>query len=79
VKFYGFNNVSHTTIYIAEPPVPKPNPFEFETSNLNFRTYKSPGSHKIPLEDFPAESRTLSSDVHDLINSVRNKEHLSQI
>jgi len=57
VKFYGFNNVSHTTIHTAEPPVPKPNPFEFERGNLNFRTYKTPGSHKIPLEEFSAESK----------------------
>lgn len=37
VKFYGLNNVRQTTIHIVEPPVPKPNPFDFETRNLNLK------------------------------------------
>jgi hypothetical protein len=56
VKYYGFNNLRQNTIHTAEPPVHKPNSFEFERGALNFRAYKSPGSHKMPLEEFPAQS-----------------------
>ena len=74
MKFYGVNNVRQTVIHTAEPPVPKPNPFEPETGNLNSKAYKSPGTHKIPVKEFQAESRTLISEIHDFINSVWNKE-----
>jgi hypothetical protein len=58
VKFYGVNNIRKTVINTTESTVPTPNPFEFETGNLNFRTNKPPGTRKIPVEVFQVESRT---------------------
>jgi hypothetical protein len=37
---------------------------------------KSPGSDQIPAELIQAESKTLQSEIHKLINSIWNKEEL---
>jgi hypothetical protein len=39
--------------------------------------YKSPGSDQIPAEMSQAGAETLWSEIHNLINSIRNKKELS--
>jgi hypothetical protein len=41
------------------------------------KKYKSAGSYKIPAEMIQARGGRLLSAIHKLVNSVRNKEELS--
>jgi hypothetical protein len=41
------------------------------------KKYKSPGSDQIPAELKQAEGELLRSKIHKLINSIRDKEELS--
>ena len=40
------------------------------------KRYKLPGSDQIPAEFFKAGGRTIRSETHKLIISIRNKEQL---
>jgi hypothetical protein len=53
-----------------------PSRLEFEIAIANLKKYKSPGSDRIPAELIQAESETLLSAIHKLINSVWKKEEL---
>jgi hypothetical protein len=61
----------------AESLVPDPNPFEVEIAIANLKTYKSPSSDQIPAELIQAGGEILRSKIHKVINSVLNKEKLS--
>jgi hypothetical protein len=66
-------------MHTAEPLVPGPSCLETEIAIAKFKTYKLPGSDKIPAELIQAIFRLerLLSAIHKLVNSVRNKEELS--
>jgi hypothetical protein len=49
---------------------------EVETGLANLKKCKSPGSDQIPAELIQAGSETLVSAIHNLINSIWNKEEL---
>jgi hypothetical protein len=68
--------VRQTEIYIAEPLVPEPSPFEVETAIAKLKRYKSPGSDQISVELIQAGGKILRSKIHKLINSIWNKEIL---
>jgi hypothetical protein len=59
------------------PLLPDSGPFEFKISLVKLGKYKSPGSDKISAQLIQAGGETLRSEMKKLINSVRNKEELS--
>jgi len=68
-NIHGINDVRQTEIQIAEPWVPEPNAFETDIAIEKLKRYKPPHTDQIPAE---------CSEIHDLINSVWNKEQLPQ-
>jgi hypothetical protein len=74
----GVNNVRQTEIHTAEPLVLEPSAFEVEMAVEKLQRHKSPHTDKIPAELIKAGGRTVHSDIHKLINSLWNKEELSE-
>jgi hypothetical protein len=64
-------------VHTAEPLVPGPSRLEVEIAVAKMKKYKSPGSDQIPAELIQAGGEILLSAIHKLINSVWNKEELS--
>jgi hypothetical protein len=62
---------------MAEPLVPGPSHLEVQIANAKLNKYKSPGSDQIPAEPIQAGGEMLLSAIHKLINSIWNKEQLS--
>jgi hypothetical protein len=50
--------------------------FQVETAFTKLGYYKSPYSHKIPAEVIHARDEILLSEIHNLINSIWEKEEL---
>jgi hypothetical protein len=69
--------VKQIEIHTAEPLVPDPSPFETETAIAKSKRYTSPSSDQIMAELIQAVGETLWSEIHKLINSICNKEELS--
>jgi hypothetical protein len=65
-------------MHIINLVVPEPSSFEVEISVERLEGYKSPGTDQIPAELIQAVGNTLRSVIHELTNSVRNKEELPQ-
>jgi len=57
--------------------VPEPSVFEVEMAIEKLR-HKSPGTDKIRAEMIQAGGRSIRSEIHKLINSIWNKEELSE-
>jgi hypothetical protein len=64
--------VRQREIHTAEPLVPELSAFKFEMAIENLRSHKSPGIEQIPAELIKAGGRTIHSEIHKLINSIRN-------
>jgi hypothetical protein len=71
------NDVRQIEMCTAEPLVPGPNRLEVDIAIAKLKKYKLPGSDQIPAELIQAGGKTLLSQIHELINSVWNKEELS--
>jgi hypothetical protein len=52
--------------------------FEVEVAVEKLKRHKSPGIDQIPAELIKAGGRTVHSEIHNLINSVLNKEELPE-
>jgi transcriptional/translational regulatory protein YebC/TACO1 len=74
----GVNDVRQREIHTAEPLMPEQSAFEVEMSIEKQKGHKSPGIDHIPAELIKARGRTIYSEIHKLINSVRNKEDVSE-
>jgi hypothetical protein len=61
-------------VHMAEPLLPGPSRREVEIAIAKLKKYKSPGSDQIPAELIQAEGEILLSAIHQLTNSVWNKE-----
>jgi hypothetical protein len=61
-------------LHTAEPLVPDPSPFGVETAIAKLNRYKSPGSYQIPAELIQAGGEILHYKIHEVINSIRNKD-----
>jgi len=72
------NDIRQTEIHTAEPLVPEPSVFEFETVNEGLKGHKSPGVDQIPAELIKEGGRKFRSEIHILTNSIWNKEELPQ-
>jgi hypothetical protein len=69
-------DVRYIEIHTVEPLVPGPGHLEIEIDISKLKKYKSPGSDQIPAEPIQAGCEILLSAIHELINSVWNKEEL---
>jgi len=58
--------------------VPELIAFELEVAIEKLKRHKSPSIDQIPAELIKAGDRTVHSEIHNLINSVLNKEELSE-
>ena len=56
----------------------EPSALAVEMAIEKLKRHKSPGIDQIPAELIKGGSRTISSDIHKLINCVWNKEKLSE-
>jgi hypothetical protein len=70
--FNTWNKVNTT-----EPLVPGPSCIDIEIATAKLKKYKSPGSDQIPAELIQAGGEVLLAVIHELINSIWNKEKLS--
>jgi hypothetical protein len=68
--------VRQIEIYTTEPLIPDSSPFQVEIAIAKFKRYKSPGSDQILAELIQAGGKTLWSEIHKLINSIRKREEL---
>jgi hypothetical protein len=65
-------------IHTAEPLVSERSFVEVEIAIGKLKSYKSPGTDRIPAELIKARGETLCSEIHKLICCIRNKEELPQ-
>ena len=56
--------------------MPEPRAFEDKMATEELKTQKSPGTDQIPAELIKVGGRTIRSEIHELINSIWNKEEL---
>jgi hypothetical protein len=63
--------------HTAELSVPDPSPFEIEIAIANLEKYKLTGSDQIPAGLIQAGGETIRFEIHKLVNSICNKEELS--
>jgi hypothetical protein len=78
LNLHGVNDVRQTEIHTAEPLVPEPSDSEVEMAYEMLKRHKSPGIDQIPAELIKAGGRTIRSEIHNLINSIWNKEELPE-
>jgi hypothetical protein len=78
LNVYGVNNVRQMEMHTAEPMVPEPSASEVEMAIEMLKRYKSPGVDQIPAKLIRAGGRIICSEIHKLINSIWNKEELSE-
>jgi len=65
-------------VHTAEPLVPEPSAAEVELAIDKLKSHKSPGIDQIPAELIKAGGRTICLEIHKLINSIWEKEKLSE-
>jgi hypothetical protein len=73
---HNVSDVRQIEVHRAEPLVPGPSRLEVEIAIAKLKKYKSPGSDQILAELIQAGGEILLSVIHNLINSVWNKEEL---
>ncbi|PNF19615.1 hypothetical protein B7P43_G03232 [Cryptotermes secundus] len=76
LNVHRVSDVRQIEIDTAEPLIPDPSPFEFESAIAKLKRYKSPGSYQIPAELIQAGGEILRSKIHNLITSIWHKEKL---
>jgi len=74
----GLSDVRQTEIHTTEPLMPELSAFEVEMNIEKIKRRKSPGIDQIPADLFKAEGRTIHYEIHKLVNSIRNKEELTE-
>ena len=72
------NDVRQTEIHTAEPLVPEASAFEVEMATEKLKSHKLPGIDQIPAELIKAGGRTISSEIHKLINPVWYRKELPE-
>jgi hypothetical protein len=76
LNVHRISDVQHIEILTAEPLVPDPSPSEAEIVIAKLKRYKSHSSDQIPAELIQAGGELLHSKIHQLTNSIWNKEDL---
>jgi hypothetical protein len=64
---------THTDVSL----VPDPSSSDVEIADANPKRYKSPGIDQIPAELIQAGGEILRAEIHKIINSIFNREELS--
>jgi len=75
LNVHGVNDVRETVIYTAEPLVPQSSAFEVQMAIEKLKRHTSPGTDQIPAEFIKAGGRTIQSEIHKLINSIRIRKN----
>jgi hypothetical protein len=70
------SDIRQIEIHTAEPVVPDTSHFVVEIAVSKSKKYKSPSTDQIPAELIQAGGETLHSEIHELTNSIWNKEEL---
>jgi 3-oxoacyl-ACP reductase-like protein len=78
LKVHGVNDVRHMEIHTAEPLVPEPSALEVEMATEMLKRHKSPGVDQIPAKLIKAGVKRICSKIHELINSIWNREELPE-
>jgi hypothetical protein len=78
LNVHGVHDVRQMDIHTAEPLVPEPSLVEVKIAIGKLKRYKSLGTDQIPAELIKGGHETLLSEIHNLINSIWNKEELPQ-
>jgi hypothetical protein len=76
LNVHKVSDVRHVYIYIAELLIPDISPFGVEIAIAKLEEYKLAGNDPILAKLIQAGGETLLSEIHELINSVWNKEEL---
>ena len=66
-----------TDMHTAEPLVPESNSLEFEIAIEKLKSHKLPGNDQTPGELLKSEGKMIHYEIHTLVNSVSNKEKMS--
>jgi hypothetical protein len=74
LNVHNVSEVSKIEVHMAEPLVPGPSRLQAEIAIAKLKKYKSPGSDQIPAELIQAGNEMLLAAIHNLINSIWNKE-----
>ena len=77
ISVLGVIDVRQTEVHTAEPLVPELSALEVEMAIEKIKRPKSPGIDQISAELLKAGSRTIHSEIHKLINYIRDKEELA--
>jgi hypothetical protein len=77
LNVHSVSDVRQIEVHTAEPLAPGPSRLEVKIAITKFRKYKSPVSDQIPAELIEAGDEMLLSAIHNLINSIWNREELS--
>jgi hypothetical protein len=72
---HELNGDGYAKVHTAELLVPEPSAVEFKMAISKLKTHTSPGINQISREMFKAESTTIHSEIHKLINSIWNKRN----
>jgi len=78
LKVHGVNDVRHKEIHTSEPLVPEPSAFEVEMVIEMIKRHKSPDVDQIPAKLIKAGGRRICSKIHELTNSIWNREELPE-
>ena len=72
------NDVRQPETHTAERLVSKPTTLQVQMSFKKLRRHKSSGIDQIPAEMINTGSRTLRSQIHELVNSIWNMEEFPE-
>jgi hypothetical protein len=76
LNVHGINDVRQIEIYTAGWLACDPSPSEFQLAIVKLEKYRTPGSDQFTTELVYAGSAALHSEIHELANSIWNKEEL---
>jgi hypothetical protein len=75
---HEINDVREREINMAVSLVPEPSAFVFELAIERLKSHKSPDAYQILAELIKKGGRNFCIEIHKLINSIWNKEELSE-
>jgi hypothetical protein len=78
LNILGVKEVRQTELHTVERPVPEQSAFEVELVIEKLKSHKSLVINQIPAELIMAVDKTIHSEIHNLINSIWNKEKLPE-
>jgi hypothetical protein len=76
LSVHNVSDVRQIEVHTAQPLVLCPSRLEVESAIAKLKKSKSPGSDQVPVELIQAGGEMLLSAIHNLINSIWNKEEL---